>query len=67
MSAALGDGINRQPPLDNPSREMELSKQERELIVKLRLLDFWRVGRVRKALAEWNGARLNVFDANQQV
>jgi len=63
--SALADGINRQAPPDNPSREMELSKQERELIVKLRLLDFFRFNHGRKAVVEWNGARLTVFDTQQ--
>lgn len=63
--SALGESINRQAPPDHPSREMELTKQERELIVKLRLLDFFRFNHGRKAIVEWNGARLIVFDAQQ--
>jgi hypothetical protein len=61
----LSDGINRQAPPELPNRDMELSKQERELIVKLRLLDFFRFNHGRKAIVEWNGARLTVFDTTQ--
>lgn len=65
MSTSLGDGVNQQSPHDRPSQHFETTQQERELLVKLRLLNFWRVGKVRKALAEWNGVRLNVFDTTQ--
>lgn len=65
--SALADSVNRQSPPDrsDATRDLELSKQERELIVKLRLLDFFRFNHGRKAIVEWNGARLMVFDAQQ--
>lgn len=61
--SALGEGV--QAPPDKPSKQFETTQQERELLVKLRLLDFWRFNRGRKAIVEWNGARLIVFDAQQ--
>lgn len=64
MNNNLSEGIHRQPSPDAPG-QMELTKQERELIVKLRLLDFFRFNHGRKAIVEWNGARLTVFDTTQ--
>jgi hypothetical protein len=63
--SVLADGINRQAPPDQVNREMELTKQERELIVKLRLLDCFRYNHGRNILVVWNGARLIVFDTTQ--
>lgn len=42
-----------------------LTERERQLIQLLRRIDFWRAGKIRKVIAEWNGARLNVFDGQQ--
>ena len=64
MNGNLSDGIHRQAPPDNP-KQFETTQQERELLVKLRLIDYWRTQKMRTIVAEWNGIRLRVFDTTQ--
>ena len=53
-------------PASVPAREsLVLTERERELILQLRRVDFFRAGRERYVTVDWSGARLRVFDAVQ--
>ena len=61
----LADGINRPTPAPDKVQSFETTQQERELLVKLRLIDFWRFQKSRQTVLNWNGVRLMVFDTTQ--
>lgn len=44
---------------------LALTARERELVLLLRSIDFWRASRERSAIVDWSGVRLRVFDAQQ--